>query len=236
MATINDPNTAANVARVGMGGTPGWMPLHTVPGPLPIGNGGAYRLSMSAGTMGASLGANSEIFQFRYVTAASRVALVHGISVSAAILTLPAVSTTVLVGPFAFRATIARGWTVAGSGGTRATMTGDNQNLRTSHAASEVNDIGIATTAALTAGTKTLDAQDIGSVVASTGILTAVGTEASGVLVPKTNLMGDFAGSMAFPVVLANQEGVVVRVGPAFPATMTWTYTIDIAWSEVDGF
>lgn len=219
-----------------MGGTPGWMPLHVSSGPLSIGNGGAYRLSMTSGTMAASLGANSEIFQFRYVTAASRVALVHGISVSAAILTLPGVSTTVLVGPLTFRATIARAWTGIGSGGTRATMTTNNQKLRTAHATSEVNDIGIATTAALTAGTKTLDSQDIGSVVGSTGVLTAVGVEPQGIIVPKTNLLGDYTGGLAFPLVLANQEGFVVRIGSAFPATMTWTYTVDVAWSEVDGF
>jgi hypothetical protein len=236
MAVINDPGLAANVLQVGMGAGTIWTPGHVASGPLPVGTGGAYRLSMSSGTMAASLGANSEIFQFRYVTAASRVCLIHGISISAAVLTLPAVSTTVLVGPLAFRATQARGWSVAGSGGTRATMTGDNQNLRTTHATSEVNDIGICTTAALTAGTKTLDAQDIGSVVGSTGVLTAVGVQPQGIIIPKTNLMGDFAGSLAFPVVCANQEGIVVRVGPAFPATMTWAFTIDIAWSEVQGF
>jgi hypothetical protein len=219
-----------------MGAGTVWTPLHTTPGPLQVGTGGAYRLSMTSGTMAASLGANAELFQFRYVTAASRVCLIHGISISATIITLPAVSATVLVGPFTFRATAARAWTAAGSGGTRATLTTNQAKLRTAHATSEVNDAGISTTAGLTVGTKTLDTQDIGSVVCSTGVLTAVGVEPQGTLVPKTNLMGEFAGSMAFPVVCANQEGIVVRTGAAFPATMTWAFTVDIAWSEVQGF
>lgn len=239
MAVINDPNTAANIMRVGMGATPGWMPGHMTNGPLPVGNGGAYRLSLASGTMAAGLAANAEIFQFRFVTAASRVALVHGISVSAAMLTLPALSTTVMPGPFTLHVAIARGWTVAGSGGARATLTTNNAKLRTSgFATSEVNDAGISTTAALTAGTKTLDTANIGGVTGSgPGVLTAVGVVGPGVFIPKTNLLGEFSAGMAYPAIFANQEGFVIRNGAvAFPATMTWQFTVDVAWSEVDGF
>lgn len=232
MAVLNDPNTAANIARVGMGGTPAWMPLHVTSGPLSVGNGGAYRLGMTSGTIAASLGANSELFQFRYVTAASRVCLVHGIAISAGEIVSQAVSTVVNA---TIRATIARAWTAAGTGGTRATLTTNNQKLRTSHATSEVNDIGMATTAALTAGTKTLDAQDIGSLAVAYQTGSAV-ADSSRVIFPKTNLLGEFIGGMAFPLVLANQEGFVVRTGAAMPATMTWNLTVDVLWSEVDGF
>lgn len=231
MAVINDPDIAANVARVGMGTGMVWTPQHLAAGPLPVGNGGGYRLSMQSGTMAVSLGANSEIFQFRYVTAASRVCLVHGISISAG--PNVAASTAVLA---AFRATIARGWTVAGTGGTRATLTGNNQKLRTTHTTSEVNDAGISTTGALTAGTKTLDSHDIGCVSFAIGT-GAITVAPALVWVPKTNLMGDFIGSLAWPITLANQEGFVIRTGAnAFPAGATWTFGVDVAWSEVDGF
>jgi len=228
MAVINDPNTAGNIVAVG---NKAFSPLHAVDGPFPVGSGGAYRYSSQSGTMAVSLGANAEIFQFRYVTSNSRVCLVHGISISAG--SNVAASTAVLA---AFRATVARAWTAAGSGGTRATLTGNNQKQRTSHATSEVNDIGIATTAALTAGTKTLDAQDVGSI--AFGIGTGAITVADDLqLCYKTNLLGDFVGSMAFPIILANQEGFVIRTGAnAFPAGMTWTFGVDIAWSEVDTF
>lgn len=235
MAVVNDPTIPANITRVGMGSGMVWTPEHVAGGPLPVGQGGAYRLSMQSGTMAASLGANSEIFQFRYVTAANRICLVHGISVSAAVLTLPAVSTTVAIGPLQIRATPARAWTGAGSGGTRAVLTTNNQKLRTAHATSEVSDAGISSTGALTAGTKTLDSQDIGSVVTSLVAATAAGITA-GVLVPKTNLLGDYIGGLAWPALYANQEGFVVRIASAFPATMTWAFTVDVAWSEVDGF
>lgn len=231
MAVINDPNVAADIAGVAMNSSTVWRPLHVTTGPLSVGTGGGYRLSMQSGTMAVSLGANSEIFQFRYVTAASRVCLVHGISISAG--SNVAATTAVLA---AFRATIARGWTVAGTGGTRASLTTNNQKLRTSFATSEVSDAGISSTGALTAGTKTLDAQDIGSVAfgIGTGAITA---GPSLILCPKTNLMGDFVGGLAFPIVLGNQEGFVIRTGAnAFPAGMTWTFGVDVAWSEVQAF
>lgn len=234
MAVINDPTLAGNVLQVGMGAGTLWTPAHMTSGPLTVGTGGAYRLSMQSGTMAAALGANSEIFQFRYVTAASRKCIVHGISVSAAFLTPPAVA-VVAVGPLTFRATTARGWTAAGTGSTRASLVTNNQKMRTAHATSEVNDAGICTTAALVAGTKTLDTQDIGSVVSSLYFDVAAG-DTSGVLIPKTNLLGDFIGGMAFPEVYDNQEGFVVRIGAAFPATMTWVYSVDVAWSEVQSF
>lgn len=230
MAVINDPNIAAQVQQVGMGAGTVWTPSHSTPGPLPVGTGGAFRLSMTSGTMAAALAANSEIFQFRFVTAASRVCLVHGISVSAgANVAATAAAITSL------RATIARGWSAAGSGGTRAVLTGNLQKLRTGHATSEVNDVGISTTAALTVGTKTLDTQDIGSVALGIGTGAITGS-VSLTLLPKTNLLGNFAGSMAYPLVLGNQEGFVVRTGTIFPATLTWNFTVDVAWSEVQSF
>lgn len=230
MGVVNDPNIAAQIAQVGMGAGTAWTPLHAASGPLPVGTGGAFRISMVSGTIGAALAANSELFQFRYVTGAARVCLVHGISVSAGAnvaATAAALSS--------LRATIARAWTVAGSGGTRAGLTGNNQKLRTGHATSEVVDIGMATTGALTAGTKTLDTQDIGGV--SYGVGTgAITVSVPLVLVPKTNLLGDFVGSIAFPLVLGNQEGFVIRSGIIGPATMTWALTVDVAWSEVQSF
>lgn len=235
MATINDPNVSTQIQQVGMAAGTVWTPGHVASGPLQVGTGGAYRASGTSGTMAASLASGAEIFQFRFVTAASRVCLVHGISLSAAVLTLPAVSATVATGPFLFSAAMARAWTVAGSGGSRFTLTGNGQKLRTSHATSEVNDIGISSTAALTAGTKTLDTNEIGSVASSLIVATAVGI-APGVLVPKTNLMGDFLGGLSFPIVLVNNEGFVIRTRSAMPATMTWAFTVDVAWSEVQSF
>lgn len=204
--------------------------LHTIRFPVAHGAGGFYRVGATSGTMAVSLGANSEIFQFRYVTAASRIALVYKVSISAGA-NVAATGAALL----AFRLTAARGWTAAGSGGTRLTLTGDNVNLRTSHAASEVNDAGISTTAALTAGTKTLDTTDLGSI--SFGIGTGAITTALPLsFMPQTALF-DADGEGQHPFVCANQEGFVIRTGAnAFPAGMTWSFSVNVLWAEVPAF
>ena len=227
MAVINDPTVAANIARVG---NVAFQPFHTLGGPFPVGSGGAYRLSMKSSNITAGLASDSEVFQFRYVTSAGRVCLVFGVSVSVANnLAATAASNNTL------EMYIARGWSGIGSGGTRATLTGNNNKLRTTHQTSEVNDAGIISTAALTAGTKTLDAQAIGSVAFSfwTGALTV---SANGNICPKTNLLGEFTAGLAWPLVLVNQEGFVIRNAVAFPATATPRLEVDVIWSEVDSF
>jgi len=230
MAVINDPNTAANVAAVG---AKTYSPLHTLGGPFPVGAGGAYRINMISGTIAASLGANSELFQFRYVTAVARVCLVHGVTVSAAMIVAPAVGTTPvnmqLVGK------IARAWTADGTGGTAATLTTNNQKLRTSQATSEVVSARMATTAALGAGTKTFDAQNFGGVTGGVYFDLAA-SDIDATLIRQTNLLGEFAGSLGFPLVLANQEGFSVLSGLVMPATLTWNLSVNVLWSEVDSF
>lgn len=205
-------------------------PLHVTTLPMSYGSGGWYSLGATSGTMAASLGANSEIFQFRYVTAASRIALVHRVLISAG--ANVAASAAALA---AFRCTVARSWTAAGSGGTRLTLTGDNVNLRTSMATSEVNDAGISSTAALTAGTKTLDTTDVSAV--SFGIGTGAITVSTSlpILAPVALWGGD--GPVSHPIVLANQEGFVIRTGAnAFPAGMTWSFSVSVLWAEVPSF
>lgn len=205
-------------------------PLHTVRLPVSYGSGGFYRMGMTSGTMAAAIAANAEIFQFRYVTAASRIALIHKVSISAG-----ALAAATAAGLIAFRMAAARAWTAAGSGGTRATLTGDNVNLRTSMATSEVNDAGISSTAALTAGTKTLDTTDLASL--SMGIGTGAITVSLDLpIIPQTNLF-DSDGEGQHPLVLANQEGFIIRTGAnTFPATMTWGFSVNVLWAEVPAF
>jgi hypothetical protein len=218
-----------SAALVGVGAEAA-SPQHVVGMPLSYGAGGHYRIAACSGTIAAGLVANSEIFQFRYITATSRICVVQRIQISAG--TNLAATAAALT---CFRATIARGWTVAGSGGTRFTLTGDQAQLRTSMAVSEVSDAGISTTGALTAGTKTLDTQDFGAVAfgIGTGALT---TAVDLSLIPQTVLFGE-SDHGCHPLVLANQEGFVIRTGAnAFPATMTWHFAVAVQWAEIPAF
>jgi hypothetical protein len=211
-------------------GAESMLPLHTLRAAVPVGSGGAFRAGLTSGTMAASLAANAELFQFRYVTSNSRLALVYKVSISAA--ASVAAGAAALLG---FKLTAARAWTVAGSAGTRVTFAGNNNKLRTSLGTSEVNDVGISTTTGLGVGTKTLDSTDIG------GVAIAVSAAAATVqvdlnLLPKTALL-DADGEGQYPLVLANQEGFVIRNGGnAWPAGMTWHFTAEVLWLEVPAF
>ena len=205
-------------------------PMHTIRFPVSVGAGGAYRIGPTSGTMAAALAANAEMFQFRYVTAASRIALVYKVSLS-----IGANVAATAAAIVALKLTIARAWTAAGTGGTRIALTTNNAKLRTAYSTSEVNDAGIATTAGLTAGTKTLDTIDQGGV--SIGIGTgAITTAANLIILPNTPLF-DADGEGQSPIVLANQEGFIIRNGTViWPAAMTWHFTVSVLWLEVPAF
>ena len=196
--------------------------------PINYGSLGYYRTGAVSGTIAAALAANSELWQWRWADATNlgllyKVAVTAGANVAA---TAAAITS--------FSLTAARSWTVAGSGGTRYTMTGNNAKLRTSMGTSLINDIGIATTGALTAGTKTLDTTFLGAV--SFGI----GTGAISVSVP-LNLINetwllDADGEGFHPFVAAQNEGVVLRSGVIFPAAMTWQLGVQCVWAEAAAF
>lgn len=196
--------------------------------PIEYGVLGHYSIAMVTGTMAVSLAANSEVFQFRW-SDATRFAVVTQVSASAS--ALVAATAAALC---SFRATIARGWTGIGTGGARATLTGNNQKLRTSMGTSLVNDIGCATTAALTPGTKTLDGQDMSAVGFSlmTGAITV---QQSNQFCPLTYLL-NIDSSTDHPIVHAQNEGFVIRSGNAMPAGATWQGVFGCKWAEVTSY
>jgi hypothetical protein len=205
-------------------------PLHVVSVPVSYGTGGVYRVGAISGTMTADLAANSEIFQFRYVTAQSRFALVRKVTISAGA-NVAATAAALIT----FCMTAARSWSGIGTGGTRLTLTGDNVNLRTTMNTSEVNDIGVSSTGALTAGSKTLDATNLGAI--SFGIGTGALTTALDTKILALTKLFDTDGGGDHPLMLANQEGFIIRLGAsAMPPTMTWHFSVNVFWAEVPAF
>lgn len=189
---------------------------------------GMYRLGATSGVMAASLAAGSELFQFRWPDS-SRLALVYRVGISIGSAVASGAASTLSV-----RLTLARGWTVSGSGGTRIDLTGNNCKLRSSMGTSLVNDAGISTTTGLTAGTKSLDTSDFGNI--SYGVGTApITSETDKTLLAFAPLYSaeDVSGH---PIVLAENEGLVVRTGIIHPSAMTWAFSITVLWAEVDSF
>lgn len=201
-------------------------PLQSSLGPI---GGNFYRYSGFTGTIGAALAANSEVLQFRFVTGAKTLALVQKVMFDG----IGIVAVATAGGPLGFHLTPARSWTAAGSGGTRIAPSGNNLKMETASSTSQVSDIGIATTGALTAGTKTLDANSAGQAIGGVGTaaVTAYGPTP---LIPNQALFNmDDAG---MPLVLGNQEGFVVRTTHAGPAGLTYVAGFTIQWAEVAAF
>jgi hypothetical protein len=179
---------------------------------------GAYRAALVSGTMVAGLAATSEVFQFRWTSATLNCA-VRSVKLSASV-----AGTAFAAGVPFFRMTMARSWSADGSGGTAATLTTNNAKNRTDFATPALGAMRISATAALTAGTKTLDATDCAAIVGVSG------TATTGQIVPAgTDLYNRYA-SDEYPVLLEQNEGFVIRA--TVPATGTWSLAVSVEWSE----
>ena len=181
-------------------------------------NADQFSMAVVTGTMGAGVGANSEIFQFRW-TSTSTLCIVKKVLVSAG-----NVATAFTAGLTKMDLMFARAWTAAGTGGGTATITTNNAKLKTSFATTGVGEIRVATTAALGAGTKTLDAQALDAICHS--VAAVEGTP----VIPRTTLW-DASKEDEYPLILAAEEGLVVRA--TVPATGTWTGAVAIRWLEI---
>ena len=192
--------------------------------------GNWYRYSGFTGTIGAALAASSEVLQFRFLSGTKSFALVYKVEFEG----LGIVAVATAAGPVGFEMVPARAWTAAGSGGTRIAVSGDNLQLETAIANSQVNDLGIATTGALTVGTKTLDANAVGGVLGGVGTAAVTGYGPTSIVAPNFLLNATNGGDM--PLVLANQEGFVIRTTHVGPAALTYVARFSVAWVEVTAF
>jgi hypothetical protein len=201
--------------------------LRTSNRPVDYGALGLYSINLVTGVMAAGLAANAEIFQARW-TDATRFAAIFDVSCDGAggIVAFAAGATKMEV-------MIARGWSADGSGGTAATITGNNNKLRTTMGTTLFGAIRASSTAALTAGTKTLDSQGVGAVHGSTTV--NAGTN----LLPPSGLFGASGRTDNHPIVLASNgsttsEGVIIRA--TVPATGTWTGGVSMRWAELTSY
>lgn len=201
--------------------------------PIQYGALGVYRVGLNSGSLVAN-GASIELFQFRWlpVLVPQSYAILYKLAISAGL----SVAATVAGALLSFQAFPARSWTAAGSGGTRVDLTADNAKLRGQvMLASMANDIGVATTAGLTAGTKILDTTPLGSTQCSLSLAAiTVGL--------KLNLLNARDGVIfdgydnTWPYIMSPGEGYVIKTGNAFPASTTWHFGVQAAWAEVLDF
>lgn len=122
---------------------------------------------------------------------------------------------------------IGRNYTVSPSGGTPATFavanTAKHRTSMQNTAFTGGGDFRMATTAALTAGTVTLDSQFMATV---NGTSTAVG-----VSMPMTPLFQHQPGD--YPLIFANNEGFIINNGQLMGATGVINLIVNVEWMEL---
>ena len=188
---------------------------------------GRYVVDVATGAIGAGMAANGQLFQFRW-TEDSNLAVIQEISITGMRAT-----TAFAVGTIDIKATVARAFTASGSGGTALTLTTEEAALRTNMGTSLVGDARVATTAALTVGTNTLDTQDLGRITThSSGGVGAATPIIGSIYLPITTLFKADLSAGEYPLVLADNEGFVVRAD--VPATGVWNLGIRVKWAEVE--
>lgn len=183
--------------------------------------GGFFRSNLITGQT-TGLSANNPIASIRW-TNTSAYFLLLGIRACANIQT--AFGTAQLVDLEAIKATA---FTAADSGGTATIPSGVNQRMRTSGGsmnASLVNDMRVATTGTLTAGTRTLDS--VGFAVAQFGNSNTLGNAA------ESDMGYTLRPGIDHPLVLGANEGIIFRVPTAQGATGKVVYYISVSWAEV---
>lgn len=186
---------------------------------------GVYAYAPVTGIIGAGISAASEILQFRWNPAdTGLLAVIQKVTVSAA------VSTTYFAAgvPLMLELVKSTAWSAAGTGGASPT-TAALLKRKTSMASTAMvaGDLRIATTAALGAGTKTLETYAQGNVISGAPITSSLSGQ---IFAPGTPLLWPDVASGEHPLVLAATEGFSVRV--TAPGTGTWTAAFQIEWAE----
>ena len=98
-----------------------------------------------------------------------------------------------------------------------------------------MGEIRVVTTAALGAGTKTLDTQEIGRITTHSSGGTGSATPIIGsIFLPIYDLFEQDAADGEHPVVLAQNEGLVVRC--TVPGTGIWNIGFTFKWAEVSAY
>ncbi len=195
--------------------------LRITPRPIDVGALGSYAGAWTTGTIAAGMAANGGVFSCRW-THASNLLLLRRLTFS-----MTSLGTAFTAGVGTARLIVARNFTASDSGGTSVLPTGNSQKRRTSFGTTLIGDLRIASTAALTAGTRTLDGAELSN------LMFAVGAVANTVYCPTAVLFSpDFTGE--WPLVLAQNEGFAVQA--TVPATGTWQAKVNMEWSEVSSF
>jgi hypothetical protein len=192
--------------------------IFSTPYPLDYGGGGIFQHCAQSGVMAPGMVSAGSLYAFRWPSAGMSALIFR---VRLAVVAVQAFSGGVAT----FSIYAARQFTAGPSGGISAQFGGDNNQLRSSMAASAAS-IMVANTGALTPGTRVLDAAPLDSVIVAA----------------PTNPNTPFLNATLFqkqqgehPLFLAQNEGFVI-VGSVPLSNTTWQFSVTTEWAEVQTF
>jgi hypothetical protein len=188
---------------------------------------GHYRASFSTGLLPAALAAGAAIFSCRFYNTVKTRALVTRFKMTATVVT-----------PFTgaqqigLQAFIARSWTAADSGGSSIVLTGTNNQLNSLGDAPSIAQIQVSTTTALTAGTRTLDANPFLQLATAQTQAAASAGLVSGSSEFVVSSDQEFPINFRSGSATADAEGIVVQSPILFGAAGTVQVVVDMGWME----
>jgi hypothetical protein len=182
---------------------------------------GWQSIGVPTGLLPAGLAAGAAIFSLRNLSANSILVRRAGIG----FVTTTAFTAAQLI---SFGLSVARNFTASDTGGTAIAFTGNNAKHRTSLGTANSLDARVATTAALGAGTRTIDAN---SVAMQAGWSGAAGTTIAPAL---NNLLSHDPGD--YPILLAQNEGLLILNTAVFGAGGAGSAFIALEFAEVGAF
>jgi hypothetical protein len=191
-----------------------------------LGSGGMHRVVLSSASgITATLGANSNVGSFRWMSS-TYLAVITSIRIQAVVLST--ITTSV---PFDLSVFFARSFTVSDTGGSGAV---GSQAMKVNPATpgSLLADLRVSTTAALTAGTRTLDTDPLARVVGASG--TVIGNQFFSGVNPAPIFLRTL--HTEYPIVLAANEGIVFQSPLAGPATGTFAIIYELNWIETTSY
>lgn len=178
----------------------------------------AYMLDTLSGTMAAGLAANAPVYSVRW-TNSLYIAVIRRVS-----LAMSSLGTGFTAGVGKFELFAARSFSASDSGGNDIRPTANKNKLRTSMNTTRFGSMRQSATAALTAGTRTLDTNPLRR------IFFAVGTATNTVYLQTTVVLGSMVDS-DYPLVLHADEGLVIQA--QVPATGVWQFNVALEWMEL---
>ena len=191
---------------------------------------GYYQLGAVSGNLtNTTVVANGSLFSMRWAPGNSKLAVIRRVTVNFVQTVGWTAAAAQPIGLY-----IARSWTVSDSAGTAVTIAGNTNKMRSTNDPSLFalpSDVRIASTATLTAGTRTLDTNPI-----AVGLIAASQVAAASGNYPQQTITLHDVNTGDHPIVLDNNEGIVLNNMIVWPAAANGLISVSVEWFEASAY